>query len=157
MQEVNSKFSISYGVFSDVDDIAQFQVEMALESENMVLDINTVLAGVEAVIDDPAKGTYIVARIDDKAVGSLMLTKEWSDWNNGWYWWIQSVFVRPEYRRMGAFTAMYDFLMDRAMSEGVTQVRLYVDKTNQVAQKRYQKLGMMESHYLMYERIISAR
>ena len=80
-----------------------------------------------------------------------MLTREWSDWNNGWYWWIQSVYVMPEYRDQGIFRAMYTKVIEMAKEQNITQVRLYVDRHNTNAQKVYQKLGMEECHYLMYE------
>ena len=80
-----------------------------------------------------------------------MITREWSDWNNGWYWWIQSVYVVPELRGRGVFKAMYAKVRELAAQEQVLQVRLYVDKTNTDAQRVYQRLGMEECHYLMYE------
>jgi len=144
--------NISTGTQTDIEAIAQFQVDMALESENLTLDKNTVLRGVSAVIDDPSKGLYFVARDKGVAIGSLMLTKEWSDWNDGWYWWIQSVYVRPAYRRQGVFTALFHAVEKAAQKENVSQIRLYVDKENTRAQNTYQKLGMHESHYLMYEK-----
>ena len=94
---------------------------------------------------------YILAVINDTPVGSLMLTREWSDWNCCWYLWIQSVYVSPVYRRNGIYKAMYDEVLKLAKSEGISQVRLYVDKDNEKAQTVYQKLGMSECHYLMYE------
>lgn len=80
-----------------------------------------------------------------------MLTKEWSDWTDKWYWWIQSVYVIPEYRGKGVYKAMYNKVKEAAKAENISQVRLYVDKTNFRAQKVYQKSGMHESHYLLYE------
>ena len=80
-----------------------------------------------------------------------MLTREWSDWNNEWYWWIQSVYVIPEFRRQGVYKAMYQKVKDAAKDNNISQIRLYVDKTNHSAQKVHQNLGMHESHYLMYE------
>ena len=83
-----------------------------------------------------------------------MLTREWSDWNNQWYWWIQSVYVMPEYRKKGVYKAMYATLKDMAQENGVSQIRLYADRTNLSAQQVYQRLGMRESHYLMFEETI---
>ena len=80
-----------------------------------------------------------------------MLTREWSDWNNGWYWWIQSVYVAPDYRRQGIYKTMYHAVCEDAIQQNVAQVRLYVDKTNVRGQKVYASLGMQESHYLIYE------
>ena len=131
--------------------ITRFQVNMALESEGLTLDHERTLNGVKAVLQDESKGRYVLAIVDGKPVGSLMLTREWSDWNCCWYLWIQSVYVSPDYRQKGVYRAMYNEVLHLAKSEGVTQVRLYVDKDNEKAQKVYQKLGMSECHYLMYE------
>ncbi len=148
------EYKVSTGTTEDIQAIAQFQVDMALESEGTVLDIQTVLPGVTAAMNDPQKGTYIVARANGEAISSLMLTREWSDWTNRWYWWIQSVYVKPEYRGKGAYRAMYEKIKEMAQQQGVTQIRLYVDKTNVRAQQVYKKLGMDECHYLMYEEVI---
>ena len=124
---------------------------MALESEGTVLDAERVRKGIAAVMEDGSKGIYIIARFEDRPVASLMITREWSDWNNGWYWWIQSVYVMPEHRGQGIFRAMYTKVIELANDQNIAQVRLYVDRHNTHAQKVYQKLGMEECHYLMYE------
>lgn len=136
---------------ADAKAIAQFQVDMALESEGTLLGIDTLLDGVRHAMEDAQKGTYLVAEVDGNPVGSLLLTKEWSDWNDGWYYWIQSVFVKAEHRRKGIYRAMYEKAKEIARADGASQIRLYVDKTNERGQKTYQALGMHESHYLMYE------
>ena len=133
------------------ESITRFQVEMAMESEGLALDFSRTLKGVESVLQDESKGRYVLAVINDTPVGSLMLTREWSDWNCCWYLWIQSVYVSPAYRRNGIYKTMYDEVLKLAKSEGISQVRLYVDKDNKKAQTVYQKLGMSECHYLMYE------
>lgn len=145
------KIEISKGQIGDIEVIAGFQVDMAMESEGTLLDLDIVTKGVAAAMNDENKGCYYVARVDGKAVGSLMLTREWSDWNNGWYWWIQSVYVASEYRRRGIYKSMYQAVCEDAMQQNVAQVRLYVDKTNVRGQKVYAALGMEESHYLIYE------
>lgn len=153
MKEIN--YVIARGEASDIESIVQFQANMAMESEGTLLDKEKVTKGVAAAMSDESKGTYWVAKVDGKAIGSLMLTREWSDWNNNWYWWIQSVYVMPEYRKQGVYKAMYAAVRDAAKRSNVSQIRLYVDKTNHPAQKVYQQLGMHESHYLMYEEYIS--
>ena len=142
---------ISTGIYNDIEAITSFQIAMALESEGTVLDSERVHNGVTAVMEEESKGTYIVARIEGRPVASLMITREWSDWNNGWYWWIQSVYVMPEHRGQGIFRAMYTKVIEMAKEQNIAQVRLYVDRHNTHAQKVYQKLGMEECHYLMYE------
>ena len=142
---------ISTGTYNDIEAITGFQIAMALESEGTVLDEERVRKGVTAVMEDGSKGIYIIARIERRPVASLMITREWSDWNNGWYWWIQSVYVTPEHRGQGIFRAMYTKVIEMAKEHNIAQVRLYVDRHNTNAQKVYQKLGMEECHYLMYE------
>ena len=150
----NNRYEITVGTNNDINAIAAFQVAMAMESEGTTLDLERVTRGVTMAMADEAKGKYIVARIDGKAVGSLMLTREWSDWNCQWYWWIQSVYVEPQHRKKGVYKAMYSKVKEMAQAENVSQVRLYVDKTNTSAQQAYQRLGMNETHYLMYEEVI---
>ena len=142
---------ITRGEACDIDSIVQFQADMAMESEGCLLDREKVAKGVAAAMLDESKGMYWVAKFDGKTIGSLMITREWSDWNNEWYWWIQSVYVIPEFRRKGVYKAMYLKVKDAAKENNVSLVRLYVDKTNLSAQKVYQNLGMHESHYLMFE------
>lgn len=144
-------YIIARGEVGDIDSIVRFQADMAMESEGTRLDLEKVTKGVTAAMNDDAKGIYWVAKTDGKTIGSLMLTREWSDWNNEWYWWIQSVYVVPEYRKHGVYKAMYTTLKEEGRESNVSQIRLYVDKTNHPAQKVYQRLGMHESHYLMYE------
>ena len=142
---------ISLGTYNDIEAITGFQIAMAMESEGTVLDQERVHNGVTAVMEEESKGTYIIARTEDRPIASLMITREWSDWNNGWYWWIQSVYVSPTHRHRGIFKAMYHKVLDIAKAEGISQVRLYVDKTNTPAQAVYEKVGMAECHYSMYE------
>ena len=147
----NLDYTIARGEVDDIESIVQFQAKMAMESEGTTLDQVKVTKGVTAAMNDESKGIYWIAKVNGKAIGSLMVTREWSDWNNEWYWWIQSVYVLPEYRKHGVYKAMYSTLKEVARENKVSQIRLYVDKTNHPAQQVYQRLGMHESHYLMYE------
>ncbi|GJL82066.1 MAG: hypothetical protein DHS20C01_17000 [marine bacterium B5-7] len=134
------------------DTIAAFNVAMALETESITLDSNRVRAGVRAVFEKPARGFYLVARIDEKIIGCLMITHEWSDWRNGLFWWIQSVYVTPEHRGMGVYRRLYRDVLARAMNMGeVCGIRLYVEKDNLNARKAYEALGMSNSGYLVFE------
>ena len=140
---------------SDAERIAQFQVDMAVESEGTTLNLEIVLNGVTEGLKDECKGQYLIARNDDGlAIASLMITREWSDWNCAWYWWIQSVYVSPDYRRQGVYHSMYAKVKEMAKAANVSCIRLYVDKTNHRGQTTYQSLGMHESHYLIYEETI---
>ena len=143
---------IIVGDVSHTGEVARFQVDMAMESEGLALDLERVRKGVEAVLEDNTKGQYVTARLGGKVVGCLMITREWSDWNSCWYWWIQSVYVLPEYRGRGIYKAMYNKVLDLAKNACVSQIRLYVDKENTTAQMVYQKLGMVECHYCLYEK-----
>ena len=146
------KFKIGTATSDDVVTLVNFQLAMAKESEDTRLDYATVREGIKTGIDDDDKAIYLVARnAENEILGSLMLTTEWSDWNNCSYYWIQSVYVRPEFRKKGVFTELFDFARVIAQSDGAGSLRLYVDKNNAAAQKAYHKLGMHESHYLMYE------
>ena len=147
----NPDYTIVRGEVDDIESIVLFQAKMAMESEGTTLDLEKVTKGVTAAMNDESKGIYWVAKVNGKAIGSLMVTREWSDWNNEWYWWIQSVYVLPDYRKHGVYKAMYSTLKEVAKENKVSQIRLYVDKTNHPAQQVYQRLGMHESHYLMYE------
>lgn len=142
---------IRHATAQDAQSIADFQVAMALETENKKLDPDKVLVAVKSVFEDSQKGFYLVAEVDGQVVGSLMITYEWSDWRNGNMWYIQSVFVMAPHRGKGLFTAMYHKVMELAKSENATYVRLYVETDNDVAQKTYEKLGMKRMPYYMYD------
>ena len=132
--------------------IARFQVAMATESEGIALNYELVLRGVNEGLADPAKGIYLVAcNSEAEIIGSLLITREWSDWHCKWYWWIQSVYVCPEYRRQGVYRTMYEYVKALAREAQVSCVRLYADRHNQPALSTYCTLGMKESHYLLFE------
>lgn len=133
-------------------DIIEFQLLMAMETESLQLNRSILDKGVQAVFNDPSKGQYFVAVVNEKVVGSFLITYEWSDWRNGNVWWLQSVYVRREFRESGIFNAMYQHLKDIVANQPeVMGIRLYVDKTNTNAQKVYQKKGLSHHHYDMYE------
>ena len=137
---------------SDAGHIVRFQQSMALETEGKTLDESLVSAGVEAVFADPDKGFYLVAESGGKVVGSLLITYEWSDWRNATFWWIQSVFVDADHRRRGVYTVMHNYVLGQARgSEDICGVRLYVERSNHIAQQTYKSLGMDHSHYDLYE------
>lgn len=146
---------IRFAEKADGQAMVEFNQAMALETEGKRLDSQVLTSGVEAVFDDDKKGFYVVAEDDGKIVGGLMVTFEWSDWRNGWFWWIQSVYILPEYRGKRIYSFLYDFVKNEAQKQGnVCGFRLYVEKENERAQKVYEKLGMESSHYLMYEEMI---
>ncbi len=132
--------------------IADFQLKMAKETENIGLDIEVVNNGVMAVFQDSQKGRYIIAELDGNVVASLLLTYEWSDWRNSVVLWIQSVFVQPEMRGQGVFKNLYEYVKNIAISDkNVSGIRLYVDKTNENAMRVYEAVGMDGEHYRVFE------
>jgi ribosomal protein S18 acetylase RimI-like enzyme len=132
--------------------IAGFQLKMAIETENLKLDNETVQKGVKAVFEKPGFGQYLVAEKDGQIIASMLTTFEWSDWRNAQVWWLQSVYVIPEFRRQGIFKRMYDFVKTLAMNdENVGGIRLYVDKSNVRAQQVYKAVGMNGEHYQVFE------
>jgi GNAT superfamily N-acetyltransferase len=143
--------------------LARWAQAMALETEQRRLDADTVLAGVVAGLADAAKARYFIAMRDvavagdeliAEPVGTLMLTREWSDWRCGDWWWIQSVYVPEAHRRQGVFAALYRHVEARARAaDGVVGLRLYVEDRNAAAQSTYAGLGMADAGY----RILEAR
>ena len=137
---------------ADAPLLARWAQAMAFETEGKRLPDGDILPGVARGIAEPGLARYFVAEIAGKPVGTLMLTTEWSDWRNGLWWWIQSVYVAPEARRRGVYRALYAHV--RALAEanpGVCGLRLYVEKENLAAQRTYAALGMRDAHYLIYE------
>ena len=146
------KLSTRKGAISDIEIIVQFQKNMALETEERILLESSISSGVTEVIGDEQKGTYLVAEHEGKIIGSLLITYEWSDWRNGWFWWIQSVYVKKEWRRKGVYSHLYDEVKKLSLNEGnVCGIRLYVEKENKIAQTVYKHLGMYDTKYLLYE------
>ena len=135
----------------DLDDLVDWNAAMAAETEDKTLDRAVLTAGVEAVLDEPGRGFYLIAERAGAAVGSLLVTYEWSDWRNGDFFWIQSVYVTPEARRSGVFRALYAAVEQRAREAGAVGLRLYVEHENRRAQQTYEGLGMQRCHYHMYE------
>jgi ribosomal protein S18 acetylase RimI-like enzyme len=136
----------------DLPAIADFNIAMARETENKILSPTKVKAGMRAVLKDPDHGFYLVAELNGQIAGSLLITREWSDWRNGVFWWIQSVYVPPEFRKRGIYRALYDAVKARAKSTpDVCGFRLYVEKKNRSAMAVYSKLGMVETEYRIYE------
>lgn len=150
-----TNFSIRRAGPEDADLLADFNVEMALETEHYQLDRAIVREGVRGPLEDEGNGFYLVAVDESGAViGGLLVTFEWTDWRNGMLWWVQSVYVVPQWRGRGVYRALYAEVKARAQSaSNVRGLRLYVERDNRIAQAAYQKLGMTETAYKMYEEI----
>jgi GNAT superfamily N-acetyltransferase len=144
---------IRRATLDDADTICDFNVRLARESEGKTLEMSQVRPGVAAIFSDAAKGRYYVAEIDGRVVGQLAITFEWSDWRNGWIWWIQSVYVRDDARRLGVFRALFDHLQAEARNEtNVIGIRLYVEDENRAAHSTYEKLGLKWTTYRVMEK-----
>jgi ribosomal protein S18 acetylase RimI-like enzyme len=140
----------------DLELLVRFNAEMARETEGRELDEERLRAGISALLAEApggeGRGAYRVAERDGAAVGALMVTREWSDWRNGWFWWIQSVYVEPAARRSGVLGGLYRDVLERARARpDVCGVRLYVERDNALAHGAYRQLGMLDSSYQMME------
>ena len=142
---------------SDAPTLTAFNAAMALETEHLMLDPTVLAAGVRAGLEDENKARYFVAEMDGVVVGQLMLTLEWSDWRNGDIWWIQSVYVHPQSRRKGVFSAIYRHVEKLANESKAAGLRLYVEQHNQAGQQTYTQLGMGLTEYLVMETMFAKR
>ena len=150
--KIASDINVRRGVTSDLETITGFNAAMAQETEGKTLDLDCLRSGVSAVLSDEGLGFYLVAEIAGQVVGQLMVTTEWSDWRNAHFWWIQSVYVEPGFRRQGVYRSLDQQVKDEALNlPGVCGLRLYVDRDNHVAQAVYAGLEMQHSNYDMYE------
>ncbi|MGD8350667.1 MAG: GNAT family N-acetyltransferase, partial [Gammaproteobacteria bacterium] len=138
----------------DASELTEFNINMARETEGMELKPEVIGAGVRTMIDNPQMGFYLVVELDNGIQASLMVTTEWSDWRNGLFWWIQSVYVRPQYRRQGLYRELYARVKELAEQEpAVCGFRLYVERENDAAQQTYRSLGMTETEYRIFEEL----
>lgn len=149
-----STVTIRHAERRDITLIVEWNAAMAWETEQKPLDADVLTRGVAAVFDESRRGFYLIAEHEGKPAGCLLVTYEWSDWRNGDFWWIQSVYVSPESRRSGVFRALHAAVVRRAADAGAVGLRLYVETENARAQNTYRELGMAQCHYLMYEQMI---
>lgn len=143
---------IRIGQKKDIDTLVKFNIALASETEQKKLLPSTVNNGIQMLFKNPQHGFYSVAEIDGEVIGCCMVTYEWSDWRCGMFWWIQSVYVKPECRRRGIFRKLYKFLKEKALKEqNVCGFRLYVEQSNDTGQYTYAGVGMKETPYKFYE------
>ncbi|PKB80906.1 MAG: GNAT family N-acetyltransferase [SAR202 cluster bacterium Io17-Chloro-G9] len=140
------------GLPTDLETIIGFNSAMALETEGKTLDQGLLRTGVQTLLADSSRGFYLVAESGGQVVGQLMITTEWSDWRNAYFWWIQSVYVSEDFRRMGIYRCLNDQVRTQALNQGdVCGIRLYVDRDNRVAQQVYTNLDMVQARYDLFE------
>jgi GNAT superfamily N-acetyltransferase len=143
----------------DVETLTEFGLAMAWETERRALDRSRLRQGIQSVIEQSERGLYFVATLrqeeqaDTVTVGQLLITYEWSDWRNAQFWWIQSVFVHPTWRRKGIYRRMHQTITDLAHRRAdVCGIRLYVEENNRMAKHVYGRVGLVPSHYEVYEK-----
>ncbi len=138
----------------DAPALTTFNSAMALETEAKVLFPAVIGAGVRRLLARPASGFYVVAEDQRQVIGALLITREWSDWRNGDFWWVQSVYVLPEHRGRGVYRRLYRHVQRlAARRRSVVGFRLYVDHDNTRARRVYRSLGMKETRYAVLEQL----
>jgi len=154
MADSAENLTVRAAVLEDWPVIAEFNIHLALESEDRQLHRPVVEAGVRALLAEPSRGRYFVVCRGGRVIGQLMHTREWSDWRNGDIWWIQSVYVHPDFRRAGAFRRLLTHLNELAEDDPqVVGLRLYVEDSNTRAQQTYESLGLTSTTYHVMERL----
>ena len=155
---MKSDLLIRAATVGDLSTIVDFNTRLAEETEHFLLDREILQAGVSAVLADASRGHYDLASSGGMIVGQMMHTREWSDWRNGDIWWLQSVYVHPDHRRCGVFRALYEHLTAQAAADpSVVGLRLYVEAENRSAQTTYQHMGMVQSGYLVMQRLFGPK
>lgn len=144
--------TIRLATIDDAEFLVRGNAAMALETEHLSLDLDRLRNGVHSLFEDRSRGVYYIAEAAGRRVGQMMITYEWSDWRNGVFWWIQSVWVEPAFRGQGVFKALYAHVENLAKADGgVCGLRLYVENNNQRAQATYERCGMTRTVYQMFE------
>ncbi len=139
---------------ADAPTIIEYNRLLAFETENLVLDLSVLKRGVDAILVDANRGRYFVADKEGDVIGQIMITYEWSDWRNGWIWWLQSVYVRADQRKGGVFGSIYRFIEEHARKEGnVAGLRLYVEHENRTAQATYRRMGFQDMHFFLLQKL----
>lgn len=155
---MSAKVSVRDATPADLDVLVGFNLAMARETESKELDPATLRAGMEALLGDASRGRTFVALIDGDVAATLMLTTEWSDWRNGWFWWIQNVYVRPADRGRGLYRTLHEHVRTLAAERSdVYGLRLYVESENRGARATYLAMGMEETNYVLCEEMTRRR
>ena len=146
--------NIRCATLDDLETIVEFNLALALETEGLRLLRDQLADGVRGVLSDARRGFYLVSQLASTIIGAMMVTYEWSDWRNGNFWWVQSVYVRPPHRQQGVFRSLYRHAHDLAQSDPtVCGFRLYMEKSNHTAQQTYTSLGLKQTPYVVFEEL----
>jgi len=138
----------------DAENLTEQNIALAKESEHIILDYATTLAGVKAVLLDKRNGFYLVAEENEIIIGQIMITYEWSDWRNQAIWWVQSVYVKEAWRGQGVFTKLLNFVKREAHRQGVVCLKLYAHSNNKSARQVYEKTGWYLAPYVVYHLLL---
>ncbi len=152
MSDARLEIVVRNATRDDLNTLVKYNAAMAEETEGKTLDLELLSKGVSAVLGQDSLGFYLMAEADGRPVGQLLITTEWSDWRNGYFWWIQSVYVDAQYRRQGVYRALHSHVHAEARRRGdVCGLRLYVERNNHIAQQVYSRQDMHRSHYDLLE------
>lgn len=151
-QHSRQEVTVRPAQLSDLEILVHFSAAMAEETEGRKLDLERLRQGTAAALRSTERGSYLVAETVSRTIGQLLITYEWSDWRNGLFWWIQSVYVEPAMRGQGVYRTMHQYVLREAQKRSeVCGIRLYVEKDNRAAQAAYSRLGMRLTDYHVYE------
>jgi ribosomal protein S18 acetylase RimI-like enzyme len=153
-----SPFQVRLATDNDIPRLIDMIQAMAVESEGIELKLETLSQGVQAVFEDAHKGQYWILETlvpaQNEAIGCTLITQEWSDWNNIPYWWVQSVYIQPEYRGKNTLEHLFDAIEAQAKAVQVPEIRLYVEVDNKRAIRAYEKRGFHDGHYALMQKKI---
>jgi ribosomal protein S18 acetylase RimI-like enzyme len=141
-------FHIRKATPADLKSLVSFAVAEAKEAEGVKKDSERVRQGISTALNDDSIALYwVLEKKSIGVIGSVSMVKEWSDWNSGYYWWIQNMYLLPEFRGKGFMERLIQELKDAARNEGALELRLYVHKNNAQAISAYQKVGFFDADY----------
>ena len=153
---MKQSFKIRIATRDDAKSIAEFNVFFANKNENKQLSLPVTAAGVRRVFSTFYNGMYIVAEKNDEIIGVAMMTREWSDWNNGSYYCIQDIFVLDDNNEILIHDALFEKVKSLANEhEEVCGVKLYVHKEDKEKQKHFENLGLKKEDYQVYNLLLN--
>ena len=91
--------------------------------------------------------------MEEKSVGYAIISKTYSHEGGGMVWWIEELYIEPEYRGRGIGKDFFAYI-DKEAGEDVTRLRLEVELDNEKAIKLYESCGYEILDYgQMYKQI----